>query len=237
MHHHSIARSIDHSILAPTATADDARAGCELALELHTAAVCIKPCHVMLAAKLLGDAHPTVATVIGFPHGGAVSSVKAVEASEACGEGARELDMVVNLGAVLAGDWKAVENDIAAVVAAAHPYRACVKVIFESGLLPDEATKITLAQVSIDAGAHCLKTCTGFAVVPGEDGSLVTLGATEDDVRLLRQHAPLHIGVKASGGIRTLEQARRFLELGATRLGTSHTRAIVEAERAEAGQD
>lgn len=226
----SIARCIDHSVLSATATAADVRAGCELATELQTATVCVKPCHVTLATRLLDGSHAAVATVIGFPHGGSVTSVKSIEASEACGEGARELDMAVNLGAVFAGDWQAVESDIAAVVAAAHPYRVAVKVIFECGLLPDDATKIELCRVAVDAGAAFLKTSTGFGLLGLPDGSFRTSGATEHDVKLLRQYAPSQVGVKASGGIRTLAQAARFLGLGANRLGTSSTRAIVEEE-------
>ena len=167
----SIAHSIEHSILSPAATSDDVRAGCALAQELHALAVCVKPCHVILAAQELKGSHVSVVTVVGFPHGGSVSAVKAVEASEACSEGAQELDMVVCLGAVLAGEWRCVENDIAAVVAAAHPYRAKVKVICECGLLPDDATKIELCQVAVDAGAHFVKTCTGYGLLPQGDDS------------------------------------------------------------------
>lgn len=221
----SIANTIDHAVLHPTQGDDDLIAACELCRSVGTASVCVKPPMVARAAELLAGSEVLVSTVIGFPHGATFPATKAAEAAEACRNGARELDMVCNYGWALEGNWAGVEADIRAVVEAGRQHAAIVKVIFETGLIPDDATKIQLCQISEQAGAKFVKTSTGFGYVKEEDGSLRATGATEHDVQLMKQHCS--IGVKASGGIRDRTQAIRFLELGATRLGTSGTAQIL----------
>jgi deoxyribose-phosphate aldolase len=172
-----------------------------------------------------------VSTVIGFPHGGTTTAAKVAETELACREGVREVDMVVNIGKVLSGDWAFAEQDIRAVVEAAMAARCITKVIFEAGLLPDDATKIRLCNISEAAGAAFVKTSTGFGYVKSPEGALVATGATEHDVRLMREHCSPAVQVKASGGIRSYNDARRFVDLGATRLGTSATKEIAAGER------
>jgi deoxyribose-phosphate aldolase len=144
--------------------------------------------------------------------------------------------MVINIGKVLSGDWAYVERDIRCVVEAARRAGAITKVIFETGLLPDDETKIQLCKVSEAAGAAFVKTSTGFGFVKRSDGTMVATGATEHDVRLMRENCGPGVQVKASGGIRGYEDARRFVDLGATRLGTSSTREIAAGEQGQQAQ-
>ena len=197
----------DHTLLRPGCTWPEIRVLCDEGLAYGTASVCIPPCHVAEAARYLHGRLP-VCTVIGFPHGSAVSAVKAFESADAVENGAQELDMVVNLSAVKDARWTAVVDDIAAV------RRACsgktLKVIIETCLLTEEE-KRCLCRIVSDSGAEFIKTSTGFS----------TGGATRDDVVLLRQCCDAHVRVKAAGGIASLQDAQDFLTLGADRLGTS----------------
>jgi deoxyribose-phosphate aldolase len=169
--------------------------------------------------------------VIGFPHGGTSTEAKVAETQAACRDGAREVDMVVNLGKVLSGDWSYVERDIRAVVEVARQSQTITKVIFEMGLLPSDEIKIRLCQVSEAAGAAFVKTSTGFGYVKDAAGILAATGARAHDVRLMREHCGPSVQVKASGGIRNYADALRFVQLGATRLGTSSTKEIAAGER------
>ncbi len=204
----NLAKYIDHTLLKPAATVEEIIRLCEEAAQHKFAAVCVNPIYVDLAAHHLAGTGVKTATVIGFPLGATLSAVKAAEAKEAVLRKADELDMVIHIGAVKAGLWEAVKADIEQVVAAADG--AIVKVIIETGLLTDEE-KRQACQAVIDGGAHFIKTSTGFG--PG--------GATEEDIRLLKEVARDKIGIKASGGIRTREQALALVAAGATRLGTS----------------
>lgn len=242
----SVVSFIDHAVLQPTQTDDDIRAACALCAELGVASVCVKPSHVALAVEFLTAVRPSpnpspergggpkpvlVSTVIGFPHGGTTTETKVAETDLACRQGAREVDMVANLGKILSGDWEYVKQDISAVVQAAGRNNAITKVIFETGLLPDDATKIRLCEISEAAGAAFVKTSTGFGYAKRADGTLAATGATEHDIRLMRTHCSSAVQVKASGGIRSYDDARRFVDLGATRLGTSGTKDIAAGER------
>jgi deoxyribose-phosphate aldolase len=231
----SIVRLIDHAVLQPTQTDADVRAACILCRDLVVASVCVKPSYVELATELLAGSPVLASTVIGFPHGGTSTAAKAAETQVACRAGAREVDMVVNLGKVLSGDWGFVAADIRAVVEVARAAGAITKVIFETGLLPDDITKIQLCQISEEAGAAFVKTSTGFGYVKDKNGTLVATGATEHDIRLLRSHCSETVEVKASGGIRSYSDALKFVELGATRLGTSATQTIASEESGEKG--
>jgi deoxyribose-phosphate aldolase len=226
----SIARLIDHALLHPTMTDDQLRAGCELGVKLGVASVCIKPYAVSLAAKALAGTPVAVCTVIGFPHGSPATETKRFEGKLALDQGATELDMVVNVGKVLSGDWPYVEADIRAVVELAHSRGALVKVIFENEFLSDDQPKIELCRICSAVGADFVKTSTGFGYVNRPDVGWTTIGATEHDLRLMRAHSDPRVKVKASGGVRTYGDALRVVELGAARIGTSSTAAIVQGE-------
>ncbi len=232
----SIVKLIDHAVLHPTQTDDDVRAACKLCVELGVASVCVKPSHVPLAAECLKGSQVLVSTVVGFPHGGTSTEAKVVETQVACRQGAREVDMVANIGKALSGDWAYVQQDIRAVVDAARAAGAITKVIFETGLLPNDEVKIRLCQASEAAGAAFVKTSTGFGFVKKSDGSMVSTGATEHDVQLMRATCSDKVQVKASGGMRSYEDARRMVELGATRLGTSGTKEIATGESGQQTQ-
>lgn len=223
-------------MLQPTQTDDDVRAACKLCIELGVASVCVKPSHVPLAAECLNGSPVLVSTVIGFPHGGTSTEIKVAETQSACRQGAREVDMVVNIGKVLSGDWGYIEQDIRSVVEAAKATGAVTKVIFETGLLPNDELKIRLCQTSEAAGAAFVKTSTGFGYVKGADGKLLATGATVHDVQLMRKHCSPAIQVKASGGIRSYEDAKKFVALGVARLGTSSTKEIAAGERGQQTQ-
>ena len=201
--------------------------------ELGVASICVKPSHVLLAAELLRGSGVAVSTTVGFPHGGHLATTKVTETELACIDGAREVDMVANIGKALSGDWVFVEMDIRAVVETARSHGAITKVIFECGLLPNDEVKIRLCQVSEAAGAAFVKTSTGYGVAKQPDGTLVVTGATEHDVKLMRATCSPAVQVKAAGGMRSYADAFRFVELGATRLGTSSTQAIAAGERGE----
>jgi deoxyribose-phosphate aldolase len=216
-----VAGMIDHSLLQPTLTDADLEQGCRLARDYGVASVCIKPYAVRLAAGLLAGSAVAVGTTVGFPHGGHVTAVKVAEAERALDDGARELDMVVNVGKVLSGDCRYVAEDVRAVVEAAHRRRALVKVIFENCFLRDEH-KEQLCRVCGEVGADFVKTSTGYG-----DG-----GATDDDLRLMRRCSPPHVQVKAAGGVRSLDRLLAVRALGVTRVGATATRAILDECRA-----
>ena len=212
-----IAKMIDHSLLNPVLTDPELEQGCRLAREYGVASVCIKPYAVKAAARWLEGAGVAVGTTIGFPHGGHATSVKVAEAQTAIADGAGELDMVVNIGKVLSGDWAYVEADISAVAQAAHAAKSLVKVIFENCFLRSEH-KERLCQICGEVGADFVKTSTGYG-----DG-----GAADDDLRLMRRCSPPQVQVKAAGGIRTLDRLLAVRALGVTRVGATASKAILD---------
>lgn len=229
----SLVALIDHAVLHPTQTDADLREACSLCADLGTASVCVKPAMVPLATELLAGTETVSSTVIGFPHGGSSTACKVCETETACAAGAQEVDMVVNIGRVLQEDWEFVASDIRAVCDGAAAAGALTKVIFETGLLPSDAIKIRLCEICERAGAAFVKTSTGFGFVKDSLGALVSTGATEHDVRLMRKSCGRQVQVKASGGIRTFEDAKNFVAWGATRIGTSGTEAIARGEQGE----
>jgi deoxyribose-phosphate aldolase len=216
-----IAKAIDHSLLRPEL--DDAfiEGGCRLAAEYDVASVCVRPVDVRRAGALLAGTDVAVGTVIGFPHGGQPTATKVFEAHQALADGATELDMVIQVGALKSRRDADVQADIAAVVDVAHTGGAIVKVIFENAYLTDDE-KIRACRLSEAAGADFVKTSTGFA--PG--------GATHDDLRLMRANTSPHIGVKAAGGVRTLDALLDVMALGTSRIGATATKAIIDDFRA-----
>src|SRR5437762_7196531 len=219
-----LAKMIDHSLLQPVLTDADLERGCQVAIEYKVASVCIKPYAVKLAAKQLAGSGVLASTVIGFPHGGHLTKVKVFEAEAAMDDGAVELDMVVNIGKVLSGDWTCVADDIKAVVEAAHRRGAKVKVIFENCFLKDEH-KRTLCKICGEVGADWVKTSTGY----GESG------ATLDDLRLMRECSPPHVQVKAAGGVRSFETLMAVREIGVTRVGATATKVILDDAKVKLG--
>ncbi len=217
----NIAGLIDHTALKPDTTKAQIEKLCSEAIEYGFASVCVNPCYVSLCSQLLKDSKIKVCTVIGFPLGATTTAIKAAEASEAIQNGAKEVDMVINLGAVKTGDFDYVKQDIAAVVQAAKG-KALVKVILETCLLTDEEKKVC-CRICKEAGADFVKTSTGFS----------TGGATVEDIRLMRDIVKPDLGVKASGGIRDYETAKAMIDAGASRIGASASVAIANREQAK----
>jgi deoxyribose-phosphate aldolase len=215
-----VAKTIDHSLLRPELDDDFIHDGCELAAEYKVASVCVRPADVSRAAELLAGTEVAVGTVIGFPHGGTTTEVKLFEAEQAMRAGAAELDMVINIGALRSGRDAYVKDEIAAIVATAHRGGAIVKVILENAYLDDDQ-KVRGCRLAEAAGAEFVKTSTGFAPT----------GATHEDLALMRRSVSPHIGVKAAGGVRTLDGLLAVMELGVTRIGATQTAAILDEFR------
>ena len=211
----SLAKYIDHTILKPEASLEDVRKICEEAKKYQFASVCVNPGYIRFVAENLAGSGVTPCCVVGFPLGACTAEAKAYEASDAAANGAKEVDMVINVGAIKSGDWQTVKRDIEAVVGAVAG-RAIVKVIIETCLLTDEE-KVRACAVAKLAGAHFVKTSTGFSKG----------GATVEDVKLMRETVGEEMGVKASGGVKTYEDAVAMIKAGASRLGTSSGAAIV----------
>ena len=219
-----IAKAIDHSLLRPELDDAFVEDGCRLAAEYDVASVCVRPADVRRAAAILAGTDVAVGTVIGFPHGSHRTETKVFEARQALADGATELDMVIQIGALKSGRDAEVLADIAAVVDVAHAAGAIVKVIFENAYLTDEE-KVRACHLSEAAGAYFVKTSTGFA--PG--------GATHEDLALMRRSVSAHIQVKAAGGVRTLDALLDVMALGVTRVGATATKAIIDDFRARKG--
>jgi deoxyribose-phosphate aldolase len=216
-----IARLIDHTLLKPDATREEIRKICVEALKFGFASVCVNPWNVSQVAELLRGSEVRVCTVVGFPLGATLPQVKQFEAEEAIKLGAQEIDMVINIGALKSGLAEAVEADIRGVAEASHRGGAICKVILETSLLTAEE-KVRGSLAAKNAGADFVKTSTGFS----------TGGATAEDVRLMRAVVGDGLGVKASGGVRSLEDVQKMVEAGATRIGASASVKILEQARA-----
>jgi len=228
-----LAKMIDHSLLSPILTDAELREGCELAKARGCASVCVKPCHVKMAKELLKGSGVLVCSVAAFPHGNSSIAIKALESKQAIDDGAEEIDLVVNLGKAVQGDWAYVEEELRAVLAVTKSSRAALKVIFENDLLPDDKTKIALCGICSKLAVDFVKTSTGYNYVKGPDGRYSYRGATESDLKLMRANSAPSVQVKAAGGVRNLASLLRARELGATRVGASATREILdEAARA-----
>lgn len=210
-----MAKYIDHTYLKPEASVNEIRKICDEAKKYHCASVCVNPSYIQYVAQQLEGSGVTPCCVIAFPFGTSTPEAKAFEASDAASKGAREIDMVINVGAIKSGDWLLVKRDIEGVVNAVKG-RAKVKVIIEACLLTDEE-KVKACTVAKLAGAAFVKTSTGYS----------TGGATVEDVRLMRETVGPEMGVKASGGVRTYDDAIAMLKAGANRLGCSSTTKIV----------
>jgi deoxyribose-phosphate aldolase len=220
---------IDHSLLHPTMNDQTLAQGIDLAKKYNVASVCIKPYAVKMAAELLKGSDVRVGTVIGFPHGSSKVEVKVFECEKALEDGAVEIDMVVNSGKVLSGDWDYVDDEIGAVVTVTDRQGAALKVIFENDFLPDDADKIKLCEICNKHKVAFVKTSTGYGFVKQSDGTYSYKGATVHDLKLMRQHADPEVQVKAAGGVRTLEDTLKVKQLGVTRIGATATETILKA--------
>src|ERR1700704_1236365 len=216
-----VAKTIDHSLLRPELDDDFIADGCQLAADYKVASVCVRPADVPRAAELLAGTEGGVGTGIGFPHGGTTTEVKLFEAEQAMRAGATELDMVINIGALRSGRDAYVRDEIAAIVETAHRGGAIVKVILENAYLDDDQ-KVRGCRLAEAAGADFVKTSTGFS----------PSGATHEDLALMRRTVSPHIGVKAAGGVRTLDALIAVMELGVTRIGATATSTILDDFRA-----
>jgi deoxyribose-phosphate aldolase len=222
-----LAKMIDHSILHPTHTDEDLKKQCAVALKYDVASVCVKPYAAKAAFEILRGSSVKVGCVIGFPHGNSSTKVKVFEAEQACRDGATEIDMVINIGKALGGDWAYVENEIKAVTDTCHKNKAIVKVIFETDFVTRTDDKIRLCEICTRVGADFVKTSTGYGFVKQPDGSYNYTGATLADVELMRKYSGLSVQVKCAGGVRTLDDLLKMKAAGATRSGATATEAIL----------
>lgn len=230
-----LAGMIDHSLLHPALTDQELEAGCKLAVEYGVASVCIKPYAVKRAAEWLAGSSVHVGCVVGFPHGNSCTESKRYETELACRDGAVEIDMVINIGKALGGDWDYVEHDVKAVCDEAHRHGAKVKVIFENDYLAQggagldgDRLKRNLCQTCERAGADWVKTSTGFGFVKQPTGGYNYKGATAHDLKLMRAACSSKVQVKAAGGIRDLDSLMLVRDIGASRCGASATAAILD---------
>jgi len=215
-----VAKMIDHSLLNPTLTSADLDRGIRLALDYDVASVCILPYALRRCAEQLRGSNVRASTTIGFPHGGHTTAIKAAEARQALAGGGEELDMVVNISAVLSGHWDYVRDDIKAVIDVTHAAGQKVKVIFENCYLNDDQ-KIRLCQICSELNADWVKTSTGYGAG----------GATDADLTLMRKHSAPHVQVKAAGGVRDLDALLRVRALGVTRCGATRTAEMLDEAR------
>jgi deoxyribose-phosphate aldolase len=223
----ALAKMIDHSLLHPTMTDAEILAGCAIARRYNVATVCVKPYAVAMCRQALHGSEVGVCSVIGFPHGNHTTAIKVAETERAIRDGATEIDMVINIGKALGGDWDFVRADIDAVNRACVSNGAILKVIFETDYLKDEHI-ITLCQMCSALKVAFVKTSSGYGFVKQPNGDYNYQGATEHVLRLMRQHSTPDVQIKAAGGVRTLDQLLNVRELGVTRSGATTTETMLE---------
>ena len=222
-----LAKMIDHSLLHPTMTDDEIRKGCELSRKYDVATACVKPYAIPLAKEILAGSDVGICPVIGFPHGNSATAIKVREADAAARAGGSEIDMFVNIGKVLGGDWGYVTDEIKAINDAVVAAGAILKVIFENDYLQD-AHIIRLCEICSSTGVAFVKTSTGYGFVRQENGMYSYKGATAAHLQLMRQHCAPSVQIKAAGGVRTLDDLLLVRSLGATRVGATATQTILE---------
>jgi deoxyribose-phosphate aldolase len=223
-----LAKMIDHSILHPTMTDEDLRRECEVAKKYDVASVCVKPYAVKQAVELLKGSDVLVGSVIGFPAGNSAIPVKVFEAENACNDGAVEIDMVINIGKALQGDWDYISDEIKSVSDVCHQHDAIVKVIFETDYVTQEADIVKLCQICTEVGADYVKTSTGFGFVKQADGNYNYAGATIPVLKLMKASVGPNVKVKAAGGVRTLDQLIAVQTAGCSRCGATATASMLE---------
>ncbi|MDX2194964.1 MAG: deoxyribose-phosphate aldolase [Cytophagales bacterium] len=224
-----ISKMIDHSLLHPTMTDAILESGYEIAKKYNTATVCVKPYDVIHAVDYLSDSPVQICPVAGFPHGNSSINTKAIEVEEVIQNGADEVDIVVNVGKVLANDWTYVKNEIKILNEICISYKVPLKVIFENDYLPEDSYKIKLCEICSDLKVAFVKTSTGYGFVKQPDGKYSYNGATMHDLKLMRKHSAPHVQIKAAGGVRTLSDLLKVMAVGVTRIGATTTQDIVES--------
>jgi deoxyribose-phosphate aldolase len=230
-----LAKMIDHSILHPTMTDEDLRRECEVAKKYEVASVCVKPYAVKQAVEILKGSDVLVGCVIGFPAGNSAIEVKVFEAEVACNDGAVEIDMVINIGKALQGDWNYIEREIGAVTQKCHENRAIVKVIFETDYVTKKEDIIKLCEICTRVGADYVKTSSGFGFVKGDDGKYSYTGATIPNLELMKKSVGPAVKVKAAGGVRTLDGLLAVQKAGCSRCGATATIAMMEEAKQQFG--
>jgi len=225
---YELAKMIDHSILHPTLTDEDLTRECAVALKYNVASVCVKPYAVKLTAELLKGSEVLVGCVIGFPAGNSSIPVKVFEAEQACKDGAVEIDMVINIGKALQGDWNYITSEIKSVTDVCHQHGAIVKVIFETDYVTQESDIIKLCQICTEVGADYVKTSSGFGFVKQPNGNYNYQGATIEVLQLMKKNIGPNVKLKAAGGVRTLDQLLAVREAGCSRCGATATITIME---------
>jgi len=223
-----LAKMIDHSILHPTLTDEDLIRECEVAKKYDVASVCVKPYAVKQAVQILNGSNVLVGCVIGFPAGNSAIQVKVYEAETACKDGAVEIDMVINIGKALQGDWAYISNEIKSVSDACHKHNAIVKVIFETDYITKETDIIKLCSICTEVGADYSKTSSGFGFVKQANGDFNYVGATVPVLELMKKNVGPKVKVKAAGGVRNLDQLIAVQEAGCARSGATATAIILE---------
>jgi len=219
---------IDHSILHPTMTDEDLKRECAIAAKYDVASVCVKPYAVKQAVELLTGTDVLVGCVIGFPAGNSAIEVKVFEAETACKDGAVEIDMVINIGKALQGDWDYIENEIGSVTKACHKHNAIVKVIFETDYVTRKEDIIKLCEICTKVGADYVKTSSGFGFVKQANGDYNYVGATIENLKLMKASSGPKVKVKAAGGVRSLDGLLAVQEAGCTRCGATATVIILK---------
>lgn len=230
-----LAKMIDHSILHPTMTDADLKRECEVAKKYDVASVCVKPYAVKQATAILKGTNVLVGCVIGFPAGNSSIEVKVFETETACKDGAVEIDMVINIGKALQGDWEYIEKEIDAVTKASHKNGAIIKVIFETDYVHREADIVRLCEICTKVGADYVKTSSGFGFVKQANGDYNYLGATIANLKLMKKSVGPKVRVKAAGGVRTLDQLIAVKEAGCTRSGATATIVMLEEAKLRFG--
>jgi deoxyribose-phosphate aldolase len=225
-----LSKMIDHSLLHPTMTDDDIRKGCELARKYDVATACVKPYSIPLARKILDGSDVRVCPVIGFPHGNSTTGIKVKEAEAAAKEGGAEIDMVINIGKALGGDWDYVRAEIQAIQNVVVANHAILKVIFENDYLQDQHI-VKLCEICSAIGVAFVKTSTGYGFVKQSNGMYSYKGATLHHLNLMRQHSAPNVRIKAAGGVRTLDDLLLVRSIGVARIGATATEAILEEAR------
>jgi deoxyribose-phosphate aldolase len=222
-----LSKMIDHSLLHPTMTDQQVAEGCRLAREYDVATACVKPYSVKAAREILAGSDVAVCPVIGFPHGNSTTAIKVAEAVAAARDGGAEIDMVVNVGKVLGGQWDEVREEVAAINAAVVGEGAILKVIFENDYL-QESHIVRLCEICSAIGVAFVKTSTGYGFVKQPDGSYNYKGATEAHLKLMRRHCPPGVQIKAAGGVRTLDDLLKVRSWGVSRIGATATKPILD---------
>ena len=226
----ALAKMIDHSLLHPTLTDEEIVTGCTLAKHYDVATACVKPYAIQLARRVLEGSGVGICAVVAFPHGNSTTAIKTKEAEEAVLSGAGEIDMVVNIGRVLGGDWDYVSAEIGAVNTVVTGHHALLKVIFENDYLEDPQI-VRLCELCAERNVAFVKTSTGYGFVKQPNGMYAYQGAIDRHLRLMREHCPSRLAIKAAGGIRSLDDLLRVRRLGVSRIGATATGNILEEAR------